>query len=215
MEEQSATQLLVGRARRVQWACGLSFGLLFLMGISGIASITLLYDDPLYHESTRDIEGATLRTAIAMKWLIRALHVWGGYAAILLSGWAAMEVFSFSRLLRRSDSPGWRSTARWVGPAGLLGGATIVLAVVLLLASGVAAKGYVQHITRYSEVKGEIEGKPGEHDAAEALEGYPDSGLAELHIREMNYLLAIGAIVLVAAAAAVRRISIEARKPKA
>ncbi|MBK8206323.1 MAG: hypothetical protein IPK87_05920 [Planctomycetes bacterium] len=215
MEEQTATQHLVSRARRVQWACGLCFGLLFLMGISGIASITLLYDDPLYHESTRDIEGATLRTAIELKWLIGALHMWGGYVAILLAGWAAMEVFSFSRLVRRSDNPGWRSTARWLGPAGIGGGATIVLAVVLLLASGVAAKGYVQHITRYGEVKSEIEGAPGEHDAAKALEGYPDSNMAEWHIREMNYLLAIGAIVLVAAAASVRRISIEARKPKA
>lgn len=214
MADTPAPDPVIPAARRVMWACGLCFALLFVTGMCGAASITLLYDDPLYNESIKGIEGATLSTVVAMKGFIRFVHTWGAYPAMLLAAWSMFELLRFSRIARRSGNAGWRSTARWLGPAGVVGALLIVLSLISLLASGVAAKGYGEHIASYQFVSETVEGKPGEHDANAMLKDYPDSGMAEYHVRELNMLLALGAIVLVMATASVRRISQEARKAR-
>jgi hypothetical protein len=212
MDEPNPNAELIKSARRAQWACGLCLGLMFVMGLSGIASITLLHDDPLYTGSTGGIEGTTLEVVISLRWLIELLHEWGGYVGIVLAGWAALAVFSFARRIRRGDNLDWRRTARWVGPAGILGGGLIIASLLLLIASGVAAGGFVDHIgSRYNDDLSGIDKSTGLVDAREALQGYDDSQMAEMHVREFNYLLAIGALTLVMAAAAIRRVSKEAK----
>jgi hypothetical protein len=211
MEESKPNADLIKGARRAQWACGLCLGLMFVMGLSGIASITLLHDDPLYTRSTGGLEGATLEVVITLRWLIELLHEWGGYVGIVLAGWAALAVVSFARRANRAGNPEWKRTARWVGPAGILGGALIIASLLLLIASGVAASGFVDHIgARYNDDLSGIDKSTGLVDARDALEGYDDSRMAEWHVREFNYLLAIGALTLVMGAAAIRRVSKEA-----
>lgn len=212
-EETSAHQDIRRHARRVQWACGLCFALLFLMGISGLASVTLLHDDPAFTSNIRGIEGATLKTVIALRGVIEVLHEWGGYLGIVLGGWAGIEVFQFSRLLRRSDRAEWRGTGRWMGLVGLVGGIVIIGALLALLASGVAARAYVDHIaTRHADDFTGIDRGSALTERGEAMEGFPEHQLAELHVRELNYALALGAILLVLAANSTRGIATAIRK---
>jgi hypothetical protein len=172
MDEPNPNAELIKSARRAQWACGLCLGLMFVMGLSGIASITLLHDDPLYTGSTGGIEGTTLEVVISLRWLIELLHEWGGYVGIVLAGWAALAVFSFARRIRRGDNLDWRRTARWVGPAGILGGGLIIASLLLLIASGVAAGGFVDHIgSRYNDDLSGIDKSTGLVDAREARSG--------------------------------------------
>jgi hypothetical protein len=211
MDEPRPNADLIKGARRAQWACGLCLGLMFVMGLSGIASITLLHDDPLYTGATGGVEGTTLEIVISLRWLIELLHEWGGYVGIVLAGSAALAVFSFARRIRRGENLEWRRTARWVGPAGILGGGLIIASLLLLIASGVAASGFVDHIQSGEKDEFGIDKNTGLIDAREALQGYDDSQMAEMHVREFNYLLAIGALTLVMAAAAIRRVSKEAK----
>lgn len=196
------------RAKRAQWACGLCFGLLFLMGLSGIASITLLYDTPMYRSGVRGFEGAVMDIVVALKQAIRLLHAWGGYVGILLSGWAGLEVFSYGRLLKRTGDSGWRRTGRMLGPLGLFGAAVLIASLLLLIPSGVAAQGYLKVEAAATETPAPVGLQRPSHN--EATEG--DSRLVEWHTRELNYLMALGAILLVFAAASIRRVSIEARE---
>ena len=211
--EQKPTDDIRAAAKRVQWACGLCFGLLFLMGVSGLASITLLHDDPTFTSNISGVEGATLKTVIALRGVIELLHEWGGYLGIVLAGWAATEVLNFARRLRKSDSSSWRATGRWMGPVGIFGGLVIVGALIALLASGVAAKGYVDHIgKRHSDELSGIDRGGALTDRGETMTDYPKHELAEMHVRELNYALAIGAILLVLAANSTRSISLALKK---
>lgn len=200
-------------AKRVQWACGLCFGLLFLMGISGLASVTLLHDDPAFTSNIGGIEGATLKTVIALRGVIELLHEWGGYLGIVLAGWAGVEVFNFARRLRKSDRSEWRGTGRWMGPVGILGAVVIVGSLVALLASGVAARAYVEHIgARHSDELSGIDRGGALTNRDEAMGDFPKHELAEMHVRELNYALAFGAIILVFAANSTRNISLKLKK---
>jgi len=201
------------RARRVQWAGGLCFALLFLMGLSGLASVTLLHDDPLYTQEIQGMEGVTLRTVIALRPLIGLIHEWGGYAGILLAGWTALEVFLFGRLLRVADRADWRGVGRWIGPLGVVSGIVLIASLVLLLASGVAARGYVHHIAgQHDDGLSGVDRSGALGGLQQEGEAYPKSDLAEMHVRELNYLLAVGAILMVFAIHTSRRIQLEDRK---
>jgi hypothetical protein len=212
MEEQR--QRIRRLARTALVACGLCFGLLFLMALSGASTFMLqLHGGSTPLANLSGIEGVTMKALTELKPVIAVVHGWGGYVSILLAGWAGIAFFAFARELKRTESPDWRSAARWLGPVAGLGAAVVILAVVLLLASGVAAKGYFQHID--GGIRGDVtsvERGVLPLSADEALAGYGDSQLAEWHIREMNYLLAIGALMLVFAAARARKISLQARK---
>ena len=212
-EDKSDYEDVKRHATRVQWACGLCFGLLFLMGVSGIASITLLHDDPAFTGNIGGIEGATLKTVIFLRGGIEFLHEWGGYIGIVLAGWAATEVFNFARRLRKSANGDWRSTGRWMGPVGILGGLVIVASLLALLASGVAAKGYVDHISaRHNDELVGIDRSGALTSRGKAMDDFPKHELAELHVRELNYALALGAILLVFAANSTRTISLKLKK---
>src|SRR5690606_24260779 len=118
--------ILIKRARAAQWACGLCLALLFLLGLSGIASITLLHDDQLYVGNTGGLEGSVLDTVMDLRWLIEPLHEWGGYLAIVLGGWAGLALWRFARHIRRSDRAEWRRTGAWLGPCGMLAGLLVI-----------------------------------------------------------------------------------------
>lgn len=209
-------KVVIRRARRAQWACGLCFAVLFLTGISGISSFLLdLYNDPLYTGRSRGIEDTTLAVLIVLEPAIRIIHSWGGYLGILLAGWAGLEVFATGRLLRAGADEERRASARWLKPAGLLGAGTIMISLVLLLASGVAARAYINGVGQTARDMVEV------RDPASLLSGDDSADkpqsvqLAEWHVREMNYLLAIGALILVAAAARIRGVSQRTRKQAA
>ena len=205
---------IVSRARRALWACGICFGLLFLMGLSGVASITLLYDDPLYRTGTQGFEGDVVRTVSALSGVIGIIHSWGGYVGIVLAGWAGLEMFSFGRLLRRTDEGDWRSAGRRLMPLGLAGAGILILALILLIPSGVAAKGFLS----YSEPK-VVNDTPNPGSFAPRIPGRVeledggDSKFVEWHTRELNYMLAVGALLLVFAASSTRKIELAAKKP--
>lgn len=211
--EPNPNAALLRHGRRVQWAAGLCFALLLLMGVSGLASITLLHDDRLYTEQMQGIEGVTLRTVIALRGVIGLVHGWGGYLGIVLVGFAALEVFQFARLLRRADRADWRGTGRWLGPLGMLGGLVVAAALVLLLATGVAANAYVRQVGSQNadELSG-IDRSRAMGSPVEEGKDFPKSEIAELHVKELNYLMAAGAIMLVLAASVTRRIELEAKK---
>ncbi|MCB9893971.1 MAG: hypothetical protein H6839_05975 [Planctomycetes bacterium] len=205
---------IAGRARRVLWACGLCFGLLFLMGLSGVASITLLYDDPLYRTGTQGFEGVVVRTVSSLSGVIKALHSWGGYVGIVLAGWAGLEVFSFGRLIKRSEEGEWRATGRRLMPLGLAGAAMLIVALILLIPSGVAAKSFLSH----DEPK-VVDDTPNPGAFAPRISGRAelengaDSKFVEWHTRELNYVLALGALLLVFAASSTRKVELAAKKP--
>ncbi|MCB9934065.1 MAG: hypothetical protein H6840_00090 [Planctomycetes bacterium] len=212
-QAENPNAALLRHGRRVQWIAGLCFALLFLMGVSGLASITLLHDDRLYTDSMQGVEGATLRTVIALRGVIGLIHAWGGYLGIMLAGFAGLEVLRFARLLRKAERADWRGTGRWLGPLGVLGGLVVMAALVLLLASGVSARGYVRQISaRHSDELSGIDRSRALGSAAEERKEFPRSEFAEMHVKELNYLMAAGAILLVLAASVTRRIELEAKK---
>lgn len=213
MPEQPDNTQVQRRARRVLWSCGLCFGLLFLMGLTGVASITLLYDDPMMRTNMRGFEGEVVRFVASLEGLIHFIHEWGGYAGIVLSGWAGVEVFSFARLLRRSDKVEWRTSSRRLAPLGIVGAGLLVVALLLLIPTGVAAKGFLSSET--PEASSNTQGP--EHmqrriPGVVAVEDAGDSELADWHLRQLNFVLAIGAFLLMFAVSSTRRIQLEARK---
>jgi hypothetical protein len=207
------------RARRVLWACGLCFGLLFLMGLTGVASITLLYDDPMMRTNMRGFEGSVVRFVASLEDVIDVIHSWGGYAGIVLSGWAGLEVFSFARLLRRTDKAEWRTSGRRLAPLGLAGAVLLIGALLVLIPTGVAAKGYLG--SDEPAVVDEMpnpDRQPPRVPGVVELEDAGDSEMADWHLRQLNFLLAIGAFLLMFAVSSTRRIQLQARKeapPKA
>ena len=87
-------------AKRVYWSSGLLFGLLMLLVLSGLASITLLYDGIPSAENIRGTEGVVLDIVRTLRPAIRFIHEFGGFAAIFLSGWLAVELVRFGRNAR-------------------------------------------------------------------------------------------------------------------
>jgi len=215
--KQQPHAALIARGFRLQLACGLCFALLLLLGLSGVASITLLYEDPMFTRSATGLEGETVRFLVSIKGWISALHEWGGYVAIVLAGWAGLEVFGFGRQLKRSSNKGWQKTGRWMPATGLAASAIVVVALLMLLASGIAASAFLHD--------GEKDAKQVPLQAVERFQGISDARseiaaqgseqTVEWHTREFNYLLAFGALLLVAAASSARNITREAKSEQA
>lgn len=205
--KESLNAVVRRKASRAQWACGLCFGLLFLMGVSGIASITLLYDSPLYRTGVRGFEATVMDTVVAMKGAIGLIHGWGGYVGIVLAGWAGLEVFSFGRRLKRTDNSGWRRTGSILSALGLFGAAMLITSLMLLIPSGVAAQGFLSQDRSSVETPAPVGLK------RPTTQEFSDGGsrMVEWHTRELNYLMAFGAIILAYAAARIRRVSLEAK----
>lgn len=200
----SAPSRLKSQCRRATWAAGVCLGLVFVLGVSGVASITLLYEDPWFVNETRGFEGAVIQTVLALKPLIRFLHTYGGYAAFVLAGWTAIEMFALWRLLRGQTSAESRQAATWVMGLGVIGGAALAGAVALLTVSGIAAAGFLQQ----SKLA------PGEEAAQEnpALPGARPAGekgaeFVEWHTRELTYVVAAAALMLAGAASQARKVA--------
>jgi hypothetical protein len=204
---------ILRRARRVLWSCGLCFGLLFLMGLTGVASITLLYDDPMLRTNMGGFEGDVVRFVASIDGLIHFIHEWGGYAGIILAGWAGLEVFSFTRVLRRTDKPEWRTSARRLAPLAIAGSLLLITALLLLIPSGVAAKTFlandvpavVNHTPNPERLQPRI-------PTAVEMDDGGAGGQVDWHTKQLNYLLAIGAILLLFAVSSTRRIQLEVKK---
>lgn len=198
------------RAFRPLLACGLCFALLLMMGLSGVASITLMYDDPMYVKAMKGVEGAVARAVMDMDWAIRLLHAWGGYVGIMLAGWAGIELLSYGRRLKKTDDAGWRKAGRRLPIIGVAGAGILIVSLVVLIASGIAAKGFVE--TPTPEVEGLPD--PGLNNGRlhqRDIQPENERAMVEWHTRELNYLMAFGAIILVIGASSVRTVSLEAK----
>lgn len=198
------------RARRVLWSCGLCFGLLFLMGLTGVASITLLYDDPMLRTNLTGFEGNVVRFVASMADVIHFIHEWGGYLAIALSGWAGLEVFGFARVLRKTDKPEWRTSGGRLAPLGIAGAVLLIVTLLLLIPSGVKARAYLTN-----DAPAVVDSMPNPERTQPRIsdmEDPGDSGQVDWHTKQLNYMLAIGAILLMFAVSSTRRIQLEARK---
>jgi hypothetical protein len=200
-------------SRRALLACGLCFALLLLMGMTGVASITLLYDDPTY-TLTGGLEGTVVRMVRTLSGTINVIHDWGGYVGIVLAGWAGLELLALSRRLKATDNPEWRAAARRLPVLGLGGAFVLVVSLLLLIPSGVAAKAFL-HSDEPSPI-----GQPTDRQrlaprlpGQEVIEDAGNPKFVEWHTRELNYLMALGAILLVFAASTTRRIALEAKRP--
>ncbi|MCC6464889.1 MAG: hypothetical protein IT463_06060 [Planctomycetes bacterium] len=202
------TSPVLACGRRVMWSCGLCFALLFLLGLSGVASITLLYDAPGFH--TTGLEGTVLDTVRFARPLIRALHTYGGYVAVLLCGWSALELLAFAKALKGTR---WVRMSLLIHLTTVVGVLLMIISVLALTVTGVSAAGFLHR---------ELEPGPGvagrEAPAVPLPSAVAEQGTersVEWHTRELNYLLGLGALLTAAAVAAARSITAEARKPPA
>lgn len=196
------------RAFRPLLACGLCFAMLLLMGLSGVASITLMYDDPMYIQAMKGVEGAVARAVTGMDWLIRFIHTWGGYAAIVLAGWAGTELLIYGRRLRKTGDAGWRKTGKRLPFIGVFGSLMLIASLLVLIGSGIAAQGYMR--VGYGDLPDPELNRDRMHERN--VEPREERPIVEWHIRELNYFMALGAIVLVLGAGSVRNAANEARQ---
>lgn len=197
------------RAARVMWACGLLFAVLLLLGISGVASVTLIYEDEQYFQAIRGVEGAVARTVLDLKWLIQGIHGVGGYVGAALAAWAGYEVFRFGRMLRRTDNAGWRIKGRrlpWIGATGSI---LVIVALGALIVSGFQTADFLGGVPAdQGELEAPISLEDGGHTRNIEAEPAP---VVDWHTRELNFGMALGAILLALAASSVRGVVNEAR----
>ncbi|MCL4731944.1 MAG: hypothetical protein KJ044_16110, partial [Planctomycetes bacterium] len=132
----ASADTLTAQCRRAVLASGLALGLVFLLALSGAASITLMYETPGFKERIGGFEGAVLEAVRLIRPLIRPLHSFGGYAAFVLAGWAAIEMLGLFRLLRNAPTPELRAFAPRVLALGAIGGAVLAASVAVLVVSG-------------------------------------------------------------------------------
>ena len=180
------------RARRMTLACGLCLGLLFLLGLTGMASVTLLYDDGVSAAYDRGFETSVLRTVIALKTAIRLIHSYGSYLAIVLAGWAAVELFRMSKVLASSEIAKARARGRALIFIALVAGVSIIGALVGLSATGVKT---------HAELRGDRPAEPDPMAAPLPLPAGPgesvDLPAVVMHTRDLNLVLMIGVFLMV------------------
>jgi hypothetical protein len=203
---------LLSAGLRLQLACGLCFTVLLVLVLSGVASITLLYSDETYALGGSGIEGVTLQVVTQLEPFIRHIHEWGGYVAIVLAGWAGMEVLQFGRKLKRSANEDWSKSGRWMPAAGVTAMLVLTLALLLQVGSGMRAAGYLHHEKDTIGAPAAWDRIQGMTDAREEMEVGRGERAVEWHTREFNYLIAFGALLLVAAASTTRKIAKEAKR---
>lgn len=211
MTESAAVDTFHALATRAQWACGLCFALFILMGLSGVASVTLLYAGPPFVPQPGTLESWVIGAVSTLEPAIRFIHGYGGYVGIVLAGWACVEVFSCGRIVRASADT--RPAGTGLIAVAVLAGLLLVGGVLAQLATGVGAAAFLR---LDSMVPGE--GRP---DPSRLSENEPvrpgqqsDPQLVEWHTRELNYSIAAGALMLAWAASVIRREKLK-RKPRA
>lgn len=197
-------------ATRVMWACGLLFTLLLLMGLTGVASITLMHEDEQYFKAMQGVEGTVARAVLDLKWLIHATHQFGGYAAVLFAFWAGGEIFRFGRKLRHADNAGWRVRGRYLPFLGAAGSLIVIAALAALSVSGYMTAEYLaDRPTTIEELEIPSPLEAEEHERDIRPEARP---VVDWHTRELNYAMALGAILLVLGASSVRNVALEAKR---
>lgn len=207
-------------ASRVMLACGLLLGLLVALGITGLASVTLFYielDAGTAHDSfERSViavvrffdgwseDGSRLR-------LIHHVHALGGFAAMVLTGWAAIEIWSAARLFRTHLLERVRAQARWMRPLAIIGAVALELALVAQLLTGTAARAALDELRVPSPLQAPPTVREAERIAGAIAAEHAaskDDAVVLAHMRELNYPLGFGALLLLLAAMLARRAAI-------
>jgi hypothetical protein len=196
---------------RLQVACGLCLVVLMLLILTGVAGITLLIVEPVQDKSMGALERHTVGAVQGMKDWIRLIHEWGGYVALLLAGWAGLEIFRFGRMLRRTEHKDWRRTGLWMPALGLLAGLILMGSVAVQIGAGIATHAYV-HMEGAPPMAPAMERQHALTDARAEMEQFASEMVVDMHVRELNYLVALGALMLVAASSSTRRVTREARQ---
>lgn len=187
------------KARRLATACTLALGLLVLMGVSGLANITLnhvrrdFYDQYSRFDPLPPFEAAVVSTVQAARPAIWLVHKYGGYVTILLSGWAALQCISFARAAGREGAQ-----VRLVALLGGVGGFGLALALAAQIVAGTALMWGIAEMDKHRLAPaGAAAARIAAADASD-LEGRVKP-LENFHIRELNYPVGLAAMMLVAA----------------
>jgi hypothetical protein len=184
---------------RSVFAAGSCLALVFLMALSGAASITLLYDDRTFMAGTTGFEAGVANTVIAMRGLIGFLHGFGGYAAFILAGWAGVEMYSLSRALRKAALPEQRQAANRILFLGTVGSALLACSIGILAVTGVKAAGLNRAGAEPDAMSARVPGA----DRFVAPEG---DEMVNWHTRELTYMLGASALLVAAATSQVRKV---------
>lgn len=186
---------------RAVFAAGSCLAIIFLMALSGAASITLLYDDPTFMGNTAGFERTVIDVVTALRPAIGFVHSFGGYAAFVLAGWAAVEMFSLSRALRKAEIAEQRQAANRILFLGVIGSALLACSIGILAVTGVKAAGLNRAIT----------GKPSDQmtpmvPGADRFVAPEGDEMVNWHTRELTYLLGAAALLVAAATSQVRKV---------
>ncbi|MDC1142834.1 hypothetical protein OAU50_07055 [Planctomycetota bacterium] len=206
-EDKSDASKLVS-AKRVYWSGGLLFGLLLLMVLSGLSSITLLYDGIPSAEDLQGLEGAVLDTVRTLKPAIRFLHEYGGYAAMFLSGWLAIELIRFGKNARQhGQTADDKSTGFYIMLLGIPAAIGLVICLVLLIGTGIEARNYMDENPDAQSFDLPKAAKLEEFAKAQEV------AVVESHTGMLTYVMAGVVILLVFSVQMTHKLAL-ARKPK-
>lgn len=189
---------IVTANRRAQWASGICLTMIVLLALSGMASITLMYDDPLSRKGAQGVEGFVLESVITLKPLIHLIHTWGGYVTIVVAGWAMVELFGVSRVAKVHSA----SRGRWIGFLAVIGGLFILASVLGLIWSGEGTGQWLK--TEISPIGQKEPPKPVKFE----------DRWTDLHTRDLLYPLGIGVILMVLASTSSKRLAREVTNDK-
>lgn len=211
-------------ASRVMLAGGLLLALLVLLGITGLASVTLFYiefDSGTAQDSFERTVIATVKFfdgwfADGTRWhLVRHIHGIGAFLAIVLTGWAAVEIWGAAAVFRQHLREEVRATARWMRPLAALGTLFLLGAIVVQLLAGAATRGALDDM----RVPAALDRPPSVGESDRIVDSLSrlkkddftqtkDEVVVQVHMRELNYPLGFGALLLLMAVMAARRAAI-------
>lgn len=179
--------------KRVYAAGGLLFGLMILMVLSGLASVTLLYDDVPSATPTQGLEGYVLGIVQTLSPAIRITHEYGGYVAMFLSGWLALEFIRFGKNSRTIGTSKDKSSGLLIMIVGVPSAVALSVLLVLLVGTGIEARKFMDEaaVGDFQELPGA--GKLSQVAAAE------EKGVVEAHIGMLTLAMAGMIILLVVA----------------
>ncbi|CAG1769998.1 hypothetical protein BAC2_00742 [uncultured bacterium] len=211
-------------AGRAMFVSGLLFGLLVLLGITGMASVTLFYiefDAGTSHESFEGVVISIVRFCDG--WLsdgtrlhlLRHIHGIGSYLAIVLTGWAAVELWSAAGVIRIHVNQEVRQNARFMRPLAIFGAVALEGAIIVQLLAGSATRGALDDMRVPAPL--DRPASAGESDrvieslsklSADNAAQSRDEVVVQVHMRELNYPLGFGAILMLIAVVLARRAAI-------
>lgn len=208
---QVAQDPLRSRARRLTWTCGLALAMLLLLGISGLAGVTLLYvSSPLHgprvsaYQPLPPFEETVVKSVIALKPGIQILHRYGGYVTVLLSAAAALQCISLGGTLAASDDQARRGRGRLVRMFGGVGGFALALAVLAQIAAGSFMSWGMRTLDEGFARGAQAPAISVMDNVGAGADGSRAEVVASLHTRELNYPAGLAALMVLAAMALAR-----------